>query len=210
MIGVWQTAPRLNIKDLDASPSDYFTFREENRTFQQFGVWNGGSVAVTGRAAPEQVRCLFVTEGTLNALGVAPALGRWFTPADDKPDAPETAILTYGYWQRKFGGDPAAVGSQLIVDGKLTAIAGVMPQSFRFLDEKPELILPMRFDRAKLHLGNFSYPRHCQAQAGSHAGTGERRCGAHDSDGQPEIHAASRLQRQAVRRGRHHRPTCGR
>jgi hypothetical protein len=157
LIGVWQTSTRLNIKDLEASPSDYFTFREENRTFQDFGVWNGGSVAVTGNAAPEQVRCLVVTEGTLNALGVGPALGRWFTPADDKPSAPETAILTYGYWQRRFGGNPAAVGSQLIVDGKLTAITGVMPQSFRFLDEKAELILPMRFDRVKLHLGNFSF-----------------------------------------------------
>src|SRR5450631_667489 len=67
LISVWQTAPRLNLKDLEASPSDYFTFREENRTFEQFGLWDGGSVAVTGRASPEQVRCLFMTEGTLNA-----------------------------------------------------------------------------------------------------------------------------------------------
>ena len=157
LIGVWQTAPRLNIKDLEASPSDYFTFREENRTFQQFGVWTGGSVAVTGQAAPEQVRCLSVTEGTLNALGVRPALGRWFTPADDTPGTPETAILTYGYWQRKFGGNPAALGSQLVIDGKLTSVAGVMPPSFRFLDEKPDLILPFRINRPKVHLGNFSF-----------------------------------------------------
>jgi predicted permease len=157
LIGVWQTAPKINLKDLEASPSDYFTFREENRTFAQFGVWDNGSVAVTGRTAPEQVRCLFVTQGTLNALGVPPALGRWFTASDDEPSAPETAILTYGYWQRKFGGDPAAVGGQLTIDGKITTIAGVMPQSFRFLDDKPDLLLPMRFDRAKLHLGNFSY-----------------------------------------------------
>jgi putative ABC transport system permease protein len=157
LVGVWQTAPRLNIKNLEASPSDYFTFREENRTFQQFGVWTGGSVAVTGQAAPEQVRCLSVTEGTLNALGVQPALGRWFTAADDTPGSPETVILTYGYWQRKFGGNPAALGSQLVIDGKLTGVAGVMPQSFRFLDEKPDLILPFRIDRPKVHLGNFSF-----------------------------------------------------
>ena len=157
LIGVWQTAPRLNLKDLEASPSDYFTFRDESRTFQEFGVWTGATVAVTGRASPEQVRCLFVTEGTLNALGVRPALGRWFTPSDDNPASPETVILSYGYWQRKFGGDPSAVNGQLTIDGKITAIAGVMPQSFHFLDEKPDLILPMRFDRAKVHLGNFSY-----------------------------------------------------
>ncbi len=157
LIGVWQTAPRLNLKDLEASPSDYFTFRDESRTFQEFGVWTGGSVAVTGRSSPEQVRCLFVTEGTLNALGVRPALGRWFTPSDDNPASPETVILSYGYWQRKFGGDPSAVNGQLTIDGKITTIAGVMPQSFHFLDEKPDLLLPIRFDRAKVHLGNFSF-----------------------------------------------------
>ena len=157
LISVSQAAPPLGIRDLSASPSDYFTFREENRTFQQFGVWTGGSAAVTGQAVPEQVRCLYVTEGTLNALGVQPAAGRWFTLSDDTPGSAETAILTYGYWQRKFGGNPAAVGGQLIVDGKLTGVAGVMPQSFRFLDEKPDLILPMRLDRPKVHLGNFSY-----------------------------------------------------
>ena len=54
LISVRQAAPPLGIKDLSASPSDYFTFREENRTFQQFGLWTGGSVAVTGQAVPEQ------------------------------------------------------------------------------------------------------------------------------------------------------------
>ena len=74
LIGVWQTSTPLNIKDLNASPSDYFTFREENRTFQAFGLWNGGSVAVTGQAAPEQVQSLVVTEGTLN-VGSGSVLG---------------------------------------------------------------------------------------------------------------------------------------
>ncbi len=157
LISTMQTAPRLDIKDLSASPSDYFTFREENKTFEQFGLWGGGSVAVTGRAAPEQVRCLYVTQGTLDALGIRPALGRWFTASDDNPSSPETVILSYGYWQRKFGGDPSAVGGQLKIDGKLTGIAGVMPQSFVFLDDKPDLLLPMRWDRAKQHLGNFSF-----------------------------------------------------
>src|SRR5260370_29054761 len=145
LIGVWQTAPRLNLKDLEASPSDYFTFRDESRTFQEFGVWTGGTATVTGRASPEQVRCLFVTEGTLNALGVRPALRRWFTPSDAGPAAPETVILTYGYWQRKFGGAPSAVNGQLTIDGKVTGIAGVIPQPFPFLAAKPDLILSSLF-----------------------------------------------------------------
>ena len=157
LVGVWQSAPGIGIQDLNASPSDYFTFRDENRTMQQFGVWTGGSVSVTGLAAPEQVQSLTVTEGTLNALGVRPSFGRWFNATDDRPGSPDTAILTYGYWQRRFGGDVSVVGRQIHVDGESKQIIGVMPQNFRFLDQKPDLILPQQFDRAKTKLGNFSY-----------------------------------------------------
>jgi putative ABC transport system permease protein len=157
LVSVRQSAPGIGIDDLDASPSDYFTFREENHTFQEFGIWGGGSVSITGLEAPEQVQNLSVSVGTLNALAVQPLLGRWFTAKDDSPDIPQTAILTYGYWQRRFGRDAAVIGRRIRVDGQLTEIIGVMPQSFRFLEQKPDLILPLQFNRAKTFLGNFSY-----------------------------------------------------
>jgi predicted permease len=154
---VWQSAPSINLKEMTLSPSDYFVFRDENRTFQKFGIWGGGTVSVTGLAEPEQVMNLSMTAGTLDALGVRPALGRWFTARDDSPGTPETAILTYGYWQRRFGGSAAAIGRRILVDGVAREIVGVMPQSFRFLDAKPDLLLPFRFDRGKTLLGNFSF-----------------------------------------------------
>jgi predicted permease len=157
LVGFWQTAPALNIKDLPASPSDYFTFRDENRSFEHIGVWSGGSVSVTGLGPPERVQSVFVTEGALNALGVQPALGRWFTPQDDSPESPDTAVLTHGYCQRRFGGDASAIGRRLVVDGKAREVIGVMPPDFRFLEEKPSLILPLRFNRSKTLLGNFSF-----------------------------------------------------
>jgi putative ABC transport system permease protein len=157
LLSVSQSAPSINMKDMELSPTDYFTFREENRTFQQFGIWGGGSVSVTGLAEPEQVQCLFVTQGTLDALGVAPALGRWFTEKDDTKGSPETTILTYGFWQRRFGGSAAAIGRRILVDGAAKEIVGVMPQSFRFLDQKADLILPFQYERGKLFLGNFSF-----------------------------------------------------
>ena len=83
----------------------YFTYREENQTFEQFGLWSSGGASVTGVAEPELPRALFVTYGVLDALGVKPLLGRWFSQADDTPGSPETVMLTYGYWQRRFGGD---------------------------------------------------------------------------------------------------------
>ena len=157
LVSVSQSAPGIGLDKLQESPSDYFTFREENRTFQNFGVWTGSSVSITGLEAPEQLQSVTVTEGTLNALGVQPALGRWFTAKDDSTDIPQTAILTYGYWQRRFGRDAAVIGRQIRVDGQLTEIIGVMPRSFRFLEQKPDLILPFQFNRAKTTLGNFSF-----------------------------------------------------
>jgi hypothetical protein len=79
LIGVWHTAPGLNIKELNASPSNYFIYREQNRTFQDVGLYTGDLVNVTGLAAPEQVRALDVTDGVLPILGIPPTLGRWFT-----------------------------------------------------------------------------------------------------------------------------------
>ena len=157
LVSVWQTAPGIGITDLNASPADYFTFREENRTFQQFGLWTGDSASVTGLAAPEEVPGIDVTSGTLEALGVRPILGRWFTLRDEAHGSPETVILTHGYWQRRFGGEASAVGRRIVVDGKAREIVGVMPPSFRFLNEKPDLIFPFQFDRAKVVLGNFSF-----------------------------------------------------
>src|SRR6266567_4399889 len=158
LIGVGQTAPGIQLKDFDMSPSDYFIYREQNRTMQDIGLYAGDSVSVTGVAEPEQVPALRVTDGTLPLLGIPPMLGRTFTKQDDSPGAPETAMLTYGYWRRKFGGDSSVIGRNIIVDGKSRQIIGVLPQRFHFLDEDdPAVLTPFQFDRNKIHLGNFSY-----------------------------------------------------
>ena len=157
LVGVWQSAPGIGINQLQLSFSDYFTFRDENRSFQELGLWNGDSVSITGLGAPEQIQSLDVTVGVLPALGVQPALGRWFSAKDDSPGSPATAILTYGYWTRRFGGEASAIGKRILVDGAAKEIIGVMPQSFRFLDNDADLIVPFQSDRSKATLGNFSF-----------------------------------------------------
>jgi len=158
LVGVWLTAPGIHLKDADLSPSDYFVFREQGRTFEDIGLYAGDSVSVTGIAEPEQVAALRVTDGTLPLLGVQPLLGREFAKEDDSPGTPETVMLTYGYWRRKFGGDISVVGRTLVVDGTGRQIIGVLGRKFHFLDwEDPALVMPFRFDRGKTHLGNFSY-----------------------------------------------------
>jgi len=94
LVGVWHTAPGVNIQEMHASPATYFTYREESRTFQDIGLWATDTVSVTGLAEPEQVRALNVTESTLPLLGVPPLLGRGFTHQDDSAGSPETVLLT--------------------------------------------------------------------------------------------------------------------
>ena len=158
LVSVAHTAPGINVKDLPVSPSTYFIYRDQSRTFQDIGLYTSDSVSVTGVAEPEQVRALVVTDGTLPILGIAPMLGRWFNRTDDSPSSPETVMLAYGYWLRKFGSDPTIVGRSITVDGKARQIIGVLPQRFHFLDfEELSLLMPFKFDRNKTTLGNFSY-----------------------------------------------------
>src|SRR5262249_15146453 len=117
----------------------------------------GYTVSVTGRGEPEHASALLVTDGLLSVLGAAPIVGRSFTQSDDQPGSPDTVMLTYGYWQRKFGGDRSAVGKAVTVDGKPHQILGVLGPDFRFGDANLAMLLPVKFDRAKTFLTPFNY-----------------------------------------------------
>ena len=143
--------------DLRLSPSMFFTYAEHNRTFQNIGVWTAGSATVTGVGEPEQLRVLFVTDGTLEALGVHPAIGRWLSTTDQQPGAPQVVMLTHGYWQRRFGGDPSIVGRQITMDAVARQIVGIMPQGFRVVDTEADMVAPLVFNRAGLTLPGFGF-----------------------------------------------------
>jgi len=112
---------------------------------------------VTGTGEPEHVRGLDVNDGTLPLLGVQPALGRLFSRQDDTPSAPATVLLSYAYWQQKFGGATSVIGTSITMDGTARQIIGVLPRGFHFLDyPDAALVIPFQWDRSKTKLGNFS------------------------------------------------------
>jgi predicted permease len=159
LIGLWHSAPGIGFQgDLNMAPFIYFIEREQGSTFQDVGLYNGDSPSVTGTGQPEHIPGLDVTDGTLPMLGVHPLLGRLFTRQDDAPNGPKTVILSYGYWQRKFGGEKSAIGRSLTIDGTAHEIIGILPKSFTFLDDyDADLFMPMQLDRSKIRLGNFSF-----------------------------------------------------
>src|SRR5580658_7100272 len=137
------------------SPSMYFTYSEQNRTFQSLGVWVTDTANVTGLAEPEQVRVVAVSDGVLEALNVAPEVGRWLSQVDQAPGGPDRVMLSYGYWRRRFGIDRAVVGRNVTIDSRPREIVGVMPQSFRFVDSDFDVVVPFKFDRGKQILAGF-------------------------------------------------------
>src|SRR5688572_25215553 len=136
LVAVWHDAPGAPgstavASDLRMSPSMLVTYQDESRVFEKIGGWGASLVNVTGVAEPEQVTAVTVTSETLEALGIAPLLGRWIGLEDET--GPPVAMLSYGYWQERFGGDPAIVGKRIEV-GAVAQIVGVMPRGFKLGD----------------------------------------------------------------------------
>jgi predicted permease len=145
----------LSSRGLGLSTSMYFTYAEQNRSFQSMGVWTSRAVTITGVGEPEQIFANVISDGLLQTLGVQPQIGRPFTAADQVPGANGTVLLSGGYWQRRFGGDRSVIGRKILVDAVPCEIVGVMPMSFRIADTPADIILPMRLDRRQAILEGF-------------------------------------------------------
>jgi predicted permease len=157
LVGLWHVAPGLVAEPVNQSPALHLTYRDENRVFEDIGMWADTRPTVTGLGEPERVDGMQVTDGTLRLLGVVPALGRIFAAEDVAPNAPLTTVVSWGYWQTRLGADPAVVGRTITVNGTAREIIGVLPRGFRLLDRDAALYLPLQFDPAEVILGNFSY-----------------------------------------------------
>jgi predicted permease len=129
------------------SAQDYWDYRDMSTSFESLDAYVGftNSYTITGIAEPERIAGLLVTVNLFPTLGVNPQLGRHFTAEEALEGAPDVAMISYGHWQRRFGGSPDVVGSTLTVDGFPYTIVGVMPAGFRIgLDA--EFWRPMRPD----------------------------------------------------------------
>lgn len=140
---------------LRLSASMYFTFSDHNQSFQSLGVWVPSTANVTGIAQPEEVHTLLITDGILQTLDIPAAVGRWLSAADQDPHGAKRIMLSYGYWQRRLGGDRSVIGRSIQLDSQTVEIVGVMPRGFRFVDNDFDMLVPLQFDRGKMILAGF-------------------------------------------------------
>jgi putative ABC transport system permease protein len=121
------------------STREYFEYQRHGDLFAGVGAWDDiGTVALTGDGSPESVEAVNVTHNVFDVLGATPERGRWITAAEDVPNGPRVAVVGYGLWQRRYGGDPGLVGRTIQVDGASYTVVGILPRSFR---------LPLEFQR---------------------------------------------------------------
>ncbi len=129
-------------------PGNIRAYQEQNTTFETIGVYFHTAATLTGDGDPERVAVQAVTSDVFAALQVRPHLGRLLLPGDEVPGDDRVVVLSYGFWQRRFGTDPAAVGSSLIVDGQAHIVIGILPEDFRFPMQTPDLWLPLALGEA--------------------------------------------------------------
>jgi predicted permease len=155
LVAVWHTAPGApGLTDVSGglrlSPSMLVTYQDESRSFDKIGMWVEASSSVIGIGDPEQVASIAIMGDVLQAFRVPPLLGRWLEPADEVPNSARHVMLTYPYWQRRFGGDPNVVGRTITLDAGPAEIVGVMPRGFRVLDTAADLLIPIPSARTGL------------------------------------------------------------
>jgi len=166
LLVIWHSSEGLGYDRIRMSPAIFLTLEAEQTSLDEFGSWIFSSATVTGPQEPERVDVLLASAGVFPALRLSSAHGRLFQAEDTDPDAPFTAVLSHGYWKRRFGSDPAAIGRSLMVDGVNTEIIGVLPAGVGFLDREPDLYLPVRIDPEGAALLSFDYNGLARRQEG--------------------------------------------
>ncbi len=131
--------PKISLK-ASVSAIGYTHYRDNVKSFESVAATTGGSFNLTGSGEPERLSGAPVTHNFFSALGATPAMGRVFLPEEDQPGKNKVVVLSHGFWQRRFGGDPGIVNKNILLNDESYTIIGVMPPSFQFGREFGQVI----------------------------------------------------------------------
>jgi putative ABC transport system permease protein len=148
----------------------FFNYRElleRNRSFDAIAIFEPWQPTMTGPNEPERLDGQNVTYSYFRALGVEPAMGRDFQPSDDAYHEAHVTILSYGLWQRRFGGDRSIIGHQITLDGDGYTVIGIMPRGFdNVLSPTTEIWSPDQYNAANItDTTSAEWGNHCSVVA---------------------------------------------
>ena len=130
LVWFWESQP--NLAKAPFSPADFLDFQSQNRSFSQIATVRRLSFNLTGQGQAERIAGMVASPNVFSVFGVQPILGRAFVESEGKFGAARVALLTYGFWQSHFGGNPGVVGQNIILDSQPVKIVGILPANFRY------------------------------------------------------------------------------
>ena len=147
LVQFMQSYPEKGLSTWTLSQANVTIYAERARSFSHFAAYMPRLQTIGGAERPEQVQASMVTSAFFDVMAVPPMLGRTFRPQEFVPHQSNAVILSYGFWQTHFAGDPGAVGKTLLIEGNPTPIVGVMPPRFTFGSSGTKLWMPFGLDR---------------------------------------------------------------
>jgi putative ABC transport system permease protein len=135
LVRLWHVPPAKSFPGLttfSVSPANYLDWRSQSRSFLGMAAYGLRELSMTGGDRPEAVTAALVGSDFFRVVGVPPALGRTFTPDEDRPGGGHVVVLANAFWRRRFAADPRIVGRKLSLDGQSFVVVGVMPPTLDF------------------------------------------------------------------------------
>jgi predicted permease len=132
IVAVWEKVPSRGLDRNEASVANYLDWQAQSKSFEHLGMYRGWNANLTGVQPPERLLGFLVSANFFEVVGVKPIIGRGFTADEDQPGKPPVTILTYGFWQRSFGGDPNIINKTIALNGITRTVIGVLPKDFNY------------------------------------------------------------------------------
>src|ERR1700728_261475 len=161
---LWLRSPGINIPQDWPSPGEFIDVQNENHSFEEMSISQGGCGTLAGLDQPERIEILRTSSSLFHLLGAKPLYGRLLMPEDDKPGKAPIAILSYSTWQKLFHSDPSVIGRSITINGvggtgagenkNQFTVAGILPRDFLLNDEimptvsstrRMDIFLPLPF-----------------------------------------------------------------
>src|SRR5262245_6368789 len=147
LVMVWEDASFAGFPQQEPAPANYVDWKARQSVFEDMAALETSGFRLTGDGEPQQVYSYSVTANFFPLLGVAPALGRTFSPEEENPGANKVVVLSHNFWQRRYGGDLNIIGREILLDDEKYSVIGVMPAEFQFMSSYIGLWVPMAYEQ---------------------------------------------------------------
>ncbi len=145
---VWHTPPQESFPGMSkfsVSPANYLDWKAQNHSFEQMAIYQDGGFSLSAGDTPMPVDGAAVSSEFFSVMRSNVMLGRAFTQEEEQPGRDKVAVISYGLWQRLFGGNPNVIGKSFTLESETYTVIGVMPNGFQF-PSKSELWVPLAWD----------------------------------------------------------------